>query len=826
MSFVTLASASKSFHPAWLILITPSLAGERAQAPISVALLQNYLAQQTTEWVHMMLSPFFSRLVAGKMKRKRALKDTDLIESFNIAVELLTSDEGLNALPRSVQALAGLLWTTSRNLGVERAQQIQIVADFFFQRLVYPVLLVPDQYGLVEEGRPLSGLAKQILQGVSKCLSACIYQMDLSPTVYAALQPHMADAWSKISAFCEKLAVDPQKQGWWDHVNFPEEIIVGPSAGDGGLGLWLSLLLEDDSASAECGQEFVQLMEQCRVVGSELERRRAIANVINEEQEFTLRVDGVTFWLRELDYGVMMEGTAMRMANEWLKKVNQLRAVLRIGLNKRTHPSQWNGIISDLIESADWTVFAEFAKILRSNLAIVANSVDESLEQAIKAYKLETSRDPLRDLVALLVHGRSMLSRFGRLPPALDPKETERLDVILTRARESMDQDIASDCSEMVRLHQMQTSIVAGWSNFPSELLEQSGMVRPGRKQVHYGKVSVPNLKTAKYAMLLSDALVLLAVIPATKTEETSSARDREANFGGGNAFQQKMVTAASAEPKKRGKKDNEGDKEKKQVDQLYFRLVKCFHLSECQLRLRPNSNSFVIIDQTAAVTEIAVVPSQKMDWITAWARIEGMEHSRPKSTHSGNNTPPGSDSPRTPGRGRSGGATPRSTESTPRSGTATAQQTPNSGSDSSVAVPSDDEDDVDEMEALMALGMYDTAVIVKTDVVANEADNAFASMVGQIKRRDGKQRVSLTNLFTPPPGLVVKEWQNSIRMMRHVQEPSQPTGGDPLSPRGTVISVETDKESVQRAESEEQQLRAMFANMKATLRFISSEKS
>lgn len=818
MAFVALAAQSSSFHPTWISLVKPSLAGVRLPSPVSVAMLQSYLVLQSTEWVHMMLAPFFSRLVAGKMKRKRAMKDSDLTESFNIAVELLTSEEALAALPRNVRALGGLLWIASRDLGINRNQQIEIVADFYFQRLVYPVLLVPDQFGLVDEDRPLKPLAKQILMGVSKCLSACIYQMDLGPTVYSCMVPYAKEAWAKISRFCEFLVVDPEGKGWWDFVNLPESINVGTEYGDAGLGLWLSLIVDVPGSLAN-DAEFVSLVDECRIVGSELERRRAIANIINEEQEFTLRVDGVTFWLRELDYGVMMEGTAMRMANEWLKKVNQLRAVLRIGLNKRLHVSQWNGVISDLIETQDWTVFSEFAKILRSNLAIVANSVDESLEQAIKSYKEETSRDPLRDLVALLVHGRSLLTRIGRLPAALDPLEQSRLMAALDKANSSMNEAIASDCSEMVRLHQMQTSIVAGWSNFPPELLEQSGMVKPGRRQVQYGKIvalSPPAIKSAKYAMLLSDALVLLDLMPAkTAPEDKSSARDREANFGGGNAFQQKRIAGESKAVKKVPKQEA-SETVRDTSKEIFFRLVKCINLTGAQLRLKPSSHSFVLIDKSGASHELSFLPAQKMDWVTAWAKIEGMEHSQSSSSKTpraaGGVLQVGEDSPRSPNR------TPRSGSATPRSDSASSPRT------ESVPAPETEDEDYDEMEALMALGMYDTAVIVKADVVANDADNAFASMVGQIKRRDGKQRIALADLFTPPPGLIVKEWQKSIRMMRSVEEPAEENEGimSPLSPRsprssGTVEITfeEEDAESKQRADSEEAQLRAMMANFK-----------
>jgi hypothetical protein len=816
-AFVSLASLCEpTFHASWLQLTLPCLSGLRLPSPLSVAMMQSYLVQHSTEWVHMILAPFFSRLVAGKMKRKRAMKDSDLIESFQIVMELLTSDDALNILPRNVRALAGLLWNSSRNMGLSPSDQADVVADFFFQRLIYPVLLVPDQYGLIELGRPLRPLAKQILQGVTKCLSAVIYKMDLSSTAYACMVPFVPEAAARIETFVKKLAVDPEHNGFADFVNHPDDIDIGMEHGDGGLGLWLTLLLQSGRKSED--EKFKEIMNGLEIVGSELERRRAIASVINEEQEFTIRVDGVTFWLRELDYGVMMEGTAMRMANEWLKKVNQLRAVLRMGLNKRTHPSQWNGIISDLLEEADWSVFAEFGKILRSNLPIVANSVDESLEQAIVAYKRENSRDPLRDLIAVLVHGKTLLTRIYRLPLALDEGERDRLIKVLDQASEYMDISVSSDCSEMVRLHQMQSSMIAGWSNFPNTLLEGSGIVKAGRRQVMYGKIvatSPASIKTAKYAMLLSDSLVLMEMVKREgKMENASSAIDREANFGGGNAFQQKV--SSTPDLKKRGaKKDAAEEKAEKKNEkknkaaEICFRLIVAIDLADAQLRLRPSTSSFLLIDRTGVSYDIAVSSSQKMEWITSWSKINCMQHSQsltPRASDSGKVSPGGTPRP------RSGGASPAGSNPTsPR------PETPRS----------DDEDDIDEMEALMALGMYDTAVIKKPDAPESEADNQFMSMVGNMKRRDGKSRIALTELFTPPPGLVVRAWKDSIRMMKHhepeVEEEAAGAGAgagavveEPLSPKGKVI-----EETVSETNDEELALREMMANLKCTLRFF-----
>src|SRR5690606_360904 len=137
-------------------------------------------------------------------------------------------------------------------------------------------------------------------------------------------------------------------------------------------------------------------------------------------------------------------------------------------------------------------------------------------------------------------------------------------------------------------------------------------------------------IKAAKYAMLLSDALVLL--VPAERTEDKSSARDRETNFGGGNAFQQKVVSPAVKKPNKQDGAEKAKEKKKAEV---CFRLVKCIPLKDAQLRLRPTSHSFVLVDKGGLSHEIAFLPAQKMDWITAWANIEGMEHSRAHSGHS-----------------------------------------------------------------------------------------------------------------------------------------------------------------------------------------------
>ncbi len=742
-TFVALASISNCFHASWLLLSVPCLSGARMPTPFSVAIVQHYLVQQSVEWGRGLLAPFFARMTAGKMKRKRQMKEADLTESFQIVLELVTSDEALATLPRGVQAIAGLLWANARNLGMDQAAQIEIVADFFFQRLVYPVLLVPDQFELVPQGNPLPPLARDILQGVCRCLSAGSLQMSVANTPYAYMQPFVKAAWPKMAQFAEKLALDPKQQGWGDFVFFPSVIDVEPHHGDGGVGMWLRLLLE-----AGTPLQNKELEHQLEVVGSELERRRAIEHVISEEKEFTMRLDGVTFWLRDLDYGVMMEGTALRMANEWLKKVNQLRAVTRIGLNKRTHYTQWNGRISDLFSDADFAVYAEFAKILKSTLPIVANSVDQSLERAVLAYKQETSRDPLRDLVALLVHGKTLLTRIDRLPPALEEEERQRMDLFVKNATKHLNEELSSECSEMVRLHQMQSSIVSGWSCFPHSLLEQSGLVKAGRKQVAYGKVVSIHpsaLKSAKYAMLLSDCLILLETVTA---EHLSSARDREACFGGGNVFQ--MSVPNSSDKGVRKANESKSKKQLKGID-VCFRMVACFNLNGGRVRLKPAQNSFVFTDSTNQSVEITVTPAQKLEWVTAWSKIECMEHSqRLDAPISSRGDGAGSLDVPSPRR------TPRSSDNSPKN-------SPRGSPGSSPRPPPSEDEDVDEIEALMALGMYDTAVLKKPDAEPNADDNQFLSMVGQMKRRDGKARVSLLELFVPPPGLVVKEWQVKI---------------------------------------------------------------
>ncbi len=44
--------------------------------------------------------------------------------------------------------------------------------------------------------------------------------------------------------------------------------------------------------------------------------------------------------------------------------------------------------------------------MLRQNLAVITNSADTSLERAIYAYRAQTSRDPLRDMIAVAVNGK------------------------------------------------------------------------------------------------------------------------------------------------------------------------------------------------------------------------------------------------------------------------------------------------------------------------------------------------------------------------------------------------------------------------------------
>ena len=715
-------------------------------------------------------------------------------------MELMTSEEAIGMLPRNIQAFAGLLWRESRSLGLDQATQVEIVSDFYFKRLLHPLLLVPDQYGLIEPDKLLAPLARSILQGILKCLGACVYSMDLASTPLGYMMPAIKAARVKVARFVEKLAADPKKQNWSEFVDFAPEIDVDAAAGDSGLGVWLNLLLRFGKATQNA--LLAPLVREAEAVGTELERRRAVEGVVNEEKDFTLRMDGVTFWLRDLDLGLLaVEGTALRMANEWLKKVNQLRAVLRISLNKRTHYTQWNGRIADLVDAADFGVFAEYAKVLRNSLPILANSLNQTLERAVLAYKQETSRDPLRDLVAVAVHGNTLLTRLGRLPPAREAEEQERLAAVLARAGTLLNDTMCQECSEIVRLHQMQSSIVTGWSTFPRELVEQSGLVRPGRKQILYGKVTPLHpsaIRATKYAMLLSDVLLLLEAV-SDKFEGASSAREREECFGGGNAFQQSLGPAGGKGVRK--KVATHGRKQLKGID-VCFRLVACVSLVGAKLRLKPAQNAFVVASASGAVTvELGVAAAQKMEWITAWAKVDCMEHSQKVDASSSGGL--------LSAKGGSDVAlsSPHSSEASPRS----------SPSSSPRPATSSEDDEIDEIEALMALGMYETAVLRKPDCETTDVDSSFLSMIGQMKRRDGKSRIPLEELFQPPPGLVVKVWQDSLRHMKPgLVEDDEPEPAAPAAQAAQELPAAKTEE-----ETEEMQLRMMLANCQVTLRFM-----
>ncbi len=91
-----------------------------------------------------------------------------------------------------------------------------------------------------------------------------------------------------------------------------------PLANENDLGALLALLVSTDGSKMTDATLSVMIRELSRV-GLELQRRRAVMSVVDEEKAFMLRVDAVTFWLRDLDYGLMAEGTALRVCNEWLK---------------------------------------------------------------------------------------------------------------------------------------------------------------------------------------------------------------------------------------------------------------------------------------------------------------------------------------------------------------------------------------------------------------------------------------------------------------------------------------------------------------------------
>lgn len=782
-AFVSVASSSRVFHPSWIELTIPTLTGMRVTSPFALSMLQSFLLLQPSSWMKSLLSPFVSLLTSAKLKRRRSMRDSDLVDAFSSLLDCAMSDSAPDIVPRPLRALLGSLWHTSMRLKLTRDDAVEIVAECYFQRILYPALLVPDQYGLLDSTSttPLRPLAKQVLMAAAKCMTACVCKVDMSATVYACVDKLSKSYWGKMTAFVEKMVTDAKN--WEEYVQFPKEVVLQPIC-DAELGGLLASL--SDSGLSSKTAEMDELLKLLPPIQYELERRRGIVAVVNEEKDFTMRVDGVTFWLRQLDYGLMIEGTAMRMMNEWLKKVNQLRAVLRISLNKRTHPSQWNGKISDIVAEADFSVFSEFGNILLRNLPIVANSVDGSLERALVTYKRDTSRDALRDLVAVLLHSKTLLTRLGRVPLSKDEEENVALAAVLEKAHACFNSNVAADCLEMVRLHQMQCSIVTGWNAFPRELLEGTGMVKPGRRQVHYGRISVispSTFKSAKFAMLLSDALVLLQIHSVNQFDGPSSAIERESVFGSGNAFSKAKLPAPS-ERKRRSSTSISG----KAKDDVSFRLVKCINLVGGQVRLRPDKHAFIVSDKTGSSCEISVNAAHTMEWIHAWAKVDKMEHSQTPTSNDSSAV----SSPRTP-------RTPR----TPHTDTA-----------------SSDDDDIDEVDALMALGMYDTAVI-KPEEAPSESDAAFNSMVGQMRRRDGKQRMSLQELFIPPPGMVHKAWKDSIRMMKHEEAPEDEVMESP-APQRHAQGKEIPKNDEE--PTEEMQLRALIANMRCTLRYWSED--
>lgn len=260
----------------------------------------------------------------------------------------------------------------------------------------------------------------------------------------------------------------------------------------------------------------------------------------------------------------------------------------------------------------------------------------------------------------------------------------------------------------------------------------------------------------------------------------------------------QMRVSASSDSKGVRKTSDSKSKKQLKGID-VCFRMVACFNLQGARVRLKPSQNSFVVTDKSNQSVEITVTAAQKLEWVTAWSKIDCMEHSQQQRLEVPESAV--SEAKRT---------TPRSSESSPRS-----------SSPSGSPRKTDDEEEVDEIEALMALGMYDTAVLRQPpEGENNEADNQFLSMVGQMKRRDGKARISLEELFVPPPGLVVKEWKASMRMMKKRKAKKDEKEG--VEVEQEEIEDEAD-EKTDMLETEEGHLRAMLANMQVTLRFMKS---
>lgn len=213
-------------------------------------------------------------------------------------------------------------------------------------------------------------------------------------------------------------------------------------------------------------------------------------------------------------------------------------------------------------------------------------------------------------------------------------------------------------------------------------------------------------LKSAKYAMLLSDVLLLLETVPP---ENTSSAQDRERCFGGGNVFQTSVVSATD-----KGVRKGSEAKSKKQLKgiDVCFRLIACFDLNGGRVRLKPAQNSFVLTDKTQASVEIAVTAAQKLEWVTGWSKVECMEHSHrlelPSNRISSGAGSTGADVGDRASLSLGGDLGAASPRKTPRSTDASPRSSP-SGSPRTAGA---EEEDVDEIEALMALGMYARVVL------------------------------------------------------------------------------------------------------------------
>lgn len=750
------------------------------------------------------------------------MRPEDLIEVFNDLVETLICPEAITSMPRLLRGLVGTLWHSIRQAGLEKKVQVDVLSDIFFVHMVYPALLVPDQYELVD--RPLSPLARELLRACAKCLQACITNISLEKSTFACVEPLRKMSAARMALMIEGLAVDPEKRSWSDLSEFPAKLVI-PLSAESDLGSFMAHIISGDPALllAEDPALASMVRDLGEVAGS-LQQRAMLLSIVEEDGEFTDRVDGVTTWATsEAELGLTVEASALRLCGEWIRKINQMRADLRTGLTNRVHPLQWNGCISDLVKNANFGLFPEFGKVLLRNLAVLANSTDKALELSMQAYKTQTQRDPLRDFVAILTNGQTILTRIARLSGFTEKEAAAIQEHVEAASRALALGDVCKQCLEMVKLHQMQASIVGGWSSIPRNLVDGTGLVTTARRPITAGRVTIlspPQARGARYAMLLSDMVILLARAPALDTGSSADARSEA--FGSGNAFAIKQPIQGGTDTRSRQQLQR-GSGAVKPKNQLRFRVVTVIPFEGSKLFLIETQSMFALATK-GSFYEIRV--QDPAPWFHAWQGVTGLFKVRTQDAKEALAAWDGA--PRTPTARRDSSASPL--QQPLHQQQAAAQQ------EEPAASSGGDEED-DEMAALMALGMYDTAVI-REEKAPNEEDKQFSEMVDLVKRRDGKKKMNLLDLFTPPAPLVESEVRSSMRTMRAnldlEDDGGGGSGGGALRRRSTSVACEDAPSSPSLSappaapseadETEETALRAMIANCKITLRFTSGE--